>query len=86
MSRADRIVNRRAWFSAVGSWYSAKATLRDKGEQKRKGFRRWVLEWILFKTHDDKKVNEGMARMLNEREAKRAAREAVIANGTQTTG
>lgn len=65
MSRADRIVDRRAWISS-NPW-----KLVDKGVKERKLFRRWVLEWRLFKTHDSVKVHDGMARMLNEREAKR---------------
>lgn len=85
MSRADRIVNRKLWFASAGSWYHGKRDLKS-GEHKRKSFRRWVLEWFLFKTHDNQKVNDGMARMLNEREAKRAARAAGITDdGAQTT-
>lgn len=69
MSRADRIVQRRAWLSS-NPW-------KDEGKGKqRKSWRAWVLEWLLFKSHDAKTVKDGIARKLNERETARAKAQA----------
>lgn len=89
MSRCDRIINRRAWFSDVGNMHRKVSRTKDYMDGRvRKSFKRLFLEWVLFRTHDDKKVEAGIKAMKEAKaaaDAERAAAAAgITADGTQT--